>query len=167
MNTHIDQMKEWWDGAEQGPFRKGDTVIRFNDSGNGYKIYEAQADNEDQRIRILARKPKPKPAWRNAVAVIARVDDGSQHPDTSRVALLRDTSEPGQWVRGYCDNVYTDELSDVTPLIPAVVTDGMVVRATHAAVVRGVLELTYGMVDKADHERFRAILTAALGLEAR
>lgn len=161
MNTHIDQLAEWWEKAEQGTPRIGDTFIAPYPDGAGYEVGIMDSDglpgNMLHVTRILRRTDTPEPAWHNAIAVIARVDDGSQTPDTNRVALLRDVNEDDQWVRGYCDNVYSDELFDVTPLIEAKVTDEMVQRGAQAATPAGVRYLP-------PHE-VREVLNAALGIE--
>ena len=100
-------------------------------------------------MRILSRAPKP--AWHNAVAVMA-VTVG--RPE--RRVFMRDV-EPGWWVDA--DSSYeTDELAHVTPLIKAEVTDEMVERARSAPSFGGRLSPTPRLV----HE----MLTAALGLEA-
>lgn len=165
---HIDQLAQWYADAEQVTKTNlpnvGDVLIFPNSNSGGYTIEPNTGEwapnivGRHETVRILARAPKSKPAWHDAVAVIARVDDGSQTPDTSRVALLRDVNEPGQWVRGYCDNVYSDELFDVTPLIEAKVTREMVERGAQASTPAGVRYLRPYEV--------REVLNAALGIEA-
>ena len=100
-------------------------------------------------MRILSRAPKP--AWHNAVAVMA-VTVG--RPE--RRVFMRDV-EPGWWVDA--DSSYeTDELAHVTPLIKAEVTDEMVERArdymsdqtgqTHShSAIRGVLSEALSVSD--------------------
>ena len=162
-SSHIDQLREWWESAEKGAPSKGDAIIRRTERllSNGYAYEVGTEDYTDAKhldnVRILARAPKPKPAWHDAVAVIARVDDGSQTPDTSRVALLRDVNEAGQWVRGYCDNVYSDELFDVTPLIEAKVTDAMIDR---------ILDVIDARFDNYPAGIGEDLAVAALGLES-
>ena len=155
MNDPIDQLKEWWDSAEVPTShalpRKGDRII-FRYNSEWYEVATAADDAEEcdlfEGMRILSRAPKP--AWHNAVAVMA-VTVG--RPE--RRVFMRDV-EPGWWVDA--DSSYeTDELAHVTPLIKAEVTDEMVERARSAY-----WGPTYGgSVD----ERVRAILTAALGIE--
>ena len=163
LTTHIDTLREWFDNAEDGDIYEGDTFIRHLPEVGRFVVGVAEEVlGAHPDYRILARAPKPKPAWHDAVAVIARVDDGSQTPDTSRVALLRDVNEPGQWVRGYCDNVYSDELFDVTPLIEAKVTDEARDRVWD--------ELVYhGLIDPQKHRPSQGwtadVVHAALGLE--
>src|SRR5690606_25566628 len=78
----------------------------------------------EETVRILARAPKPKPAWHDAVAVMARC---SGAPEGHREPFIRSEATPDVWIgEGGCG--YTDVLRDVTPLIEAKVTDDMVER---------------------------------------
>src|SRR5699024_8779199 len=97
------------------------------------------------------RAPKPKPAWHDAVAVIAHTDDGH-----IRQVWERD-GDTGYWcgTEGYL--VRTEKLRDVTPLIEAKVTDEMVERGARVSTPAGVRYLHPSEV--------REVLTAALGLE--
>lgn len=95
----------------------------------------------------LARAPKPKPAWHDAIAVIAGPRD-----DRQVYALVND----GVWESSE-HVLYSDELTGVTPLIVAEVTDEMVKRGAQASNPAGVRYLR-------PHE-VREVLTAALGLD--
>lgn len=113
LNTHIDTLTEWWDSAEQGIPSAGDTVI-FDERhrGHGFYVYQATKGHPHgyDNIRILHRAPAPKPAWHDAVAVIAQTPGR----DDRRV-FIRDTD--GWWAD--VDSSYEkDELSYVTPLYP-------------------------------------------------
>ena len=123
--NHIDQLAQWYADAERitdtNPPRIGDTLI-FPYSADGYAI---KAEEDDwtpddvipgEPVRILRRAPKPKPAWHDAVAVIAHTDDGH-----IRQVWERD-GDTGYWcgTEGYL--VRTEKLRDVTPLIEAKVT---------------------------------------------
>ena len=149
--NHIDQLAEWWENAEEGVVQPGDTVIGLTDADNdAYEVFVAQSGESEEYdfYRILARAPKP--AWHDAVAVMA-VTPG--RPE--RRVFIRD-DEPGWW--GDADSSYeTDELAHVTPLIEAKVTDEMVERGARASTPTGVRYLRPCEV--------REVLTAALGLE--
>ena len=79
--NYIDQLAEWWENAEQGAPSKGDAIIRRTERllSNGYAYEVGTEDYTDAKhldnVRILARAPKPKPAWHDAVAVTATATD--------------------------------------------------------------------------------------------
>ena len=151
MNTnHIDQLAEWWETAEQGTPREGDTYIARFPGRDGYETGVVGRTGLPHGMlpdtRVLARAPKP--AWRGAVAVTARCDDTPM-----RYALLRDGD---RWINVNDEDFMGDDLEDVTPLIEAKVTDEMVHRA--AAVFARAR-------DDGHVKPFAAALTAALGLE--
>lgn len=154
LNTHIDQLAQWWENAEVPKvIEAGDIVIedRRHCEG-GFEVWpapRAHVETFDNR-RILERAPKPKPAWHDAVAVIAHTDEGHV-----RQIWERDGDTPF-WcgTEGYL--VPADTLRDVTPLIEAKVTDEMIERGQHIG-AKG---------RKPDAELVRRVLTVALGLEA-
>lgn len=155
MNTnHIDQLKEWWENAEEGIPSAGDTVI-FDERHRGLGFHVTQATMDHPRgydnARILARAPKPKPAWRDAVAVIASTDF------CERQVWERDGASGWDGTAG--DTATTEELRDVTPLIEAKVTGEMVEAARQEAKDRTSVYWERSLVSR--------ILTAALGLETR
>ncbi|OFT62585.1 hypothetical protein HMPREF3159_03475 [Brachybacterium sp. HMSC06H03] len=156
-SNHIDQLAQWWETAEQGTPKPGDTIIIDLGKG-GYMIDTTTTDwSEWERYgdtRILERAPKPKPAWRRARAVIAsaHVGDG----DHFAGVWVRDGEYTWQSEEGIC--VHADTLSDVTPLIEAKVTDEMVAR------VCDVLRDHYGTRDNG--YTATEVVTAALGLDA-
>lgn len=146
--SHINQLAQWWENAEKGVAQKGDTVIHLvaDDCYNVFPAFESDTEEYDE-FRILARAPKP--AWHGAVAVMARLNGaGIRH------ALIRDGRD--RWITMYGGVYMALELSDVTPLIEAKVTDEMVERAVDAASV-----WTSAVPDSLA----RAMLTAALGIE--
>lgn len=155
LNTHIDQLNEWWESAEKGDPIEGDLFIIMV-SQKEYIITPAMVDFlECDDSRILARAPKPKPAWHDALAVMARC---SNAPEGHREPFIRSEATHDVWIAeaGYGR---TENLRDVTPLIEAKVTDEMVERAIDAWVAdeqRG---------DGYLGDAIRSILTAALGLE--
>lgn len=68
--NHIDQLAQWWEDAEQGVAREGDTVIWRNQRHrSGTYAYEVGSQDRDEEealpddLRILERAPKPQPAW--------------------------------------------------------------------------------------------------------
>ena len=162
MTAHIDTMQEWWKLAEVGIPQAGDTVL-FDERhrGRGFRVMQATKDHPRgyDNARILSRAPKPKPAWHDAPAVIASTDY------CERQVWQRDTTYGTPWYGTEGDGAVTSDLRDVTPLIEAKVTDEMVKRALGEAEEHGYIERVFGEVDGIDQNAFRAILTAALGLE--
>ena len=158
-SNHIDQLAEWWENAEEGVVQPGDTVIGLTDADNdAYEVFVAQSGESEEYdfYRILSRAPIPKPAWRDAVAVMA-VTPG--RPE--RRAFIR-YDEPGWW--GDVDSSYeTDELTDVTPLVEAKVTDETLLRALNAA--HGSSARSLDWYSDSEAGDMRDALTAALGLE--
>ena len=158
--NHIDQMHAWWDEATPGIPKTGDTYIEDErHRGSSFRIVEAATDHKYgfENIRILARAPKPKPAWHEAVAVLART-----HNFGYPRVFVQD--ENGIWNdalagRGH----FPDALIDVTPLIEAKVTDEMAERAREEFFGGDVGGPVSG---PSSARRWRAALTAALGLEA-
>ena len=95
--------------------------------------------------------PKPKPAWHDAVAVIATFRD-----ECGMVTgVWVPEGQPGYWEGPEGDVVASDLLEDVTPMIEARVTDETLARVEAA------------FTD--DHDSFdariRAVTAAALGLD--
>ena len=158
--NHIDQLAQWWRDAEEGIGKAGDVVIERDDSPNfgapSYVVFMLGRDEYENLTyrRILARAPKPKPAWHNAVAVIATWYDSMEDEAITGVW----THDAGVWKHedGVC--VDATALTDVTPLIEAKVTDEMVKRARATS-----MKWEFGGVSE---NAARAILTAALGIEA-
>ena len=148
--NHIDQLAQWWENAEEGPVGKGDLVIKRHPDGR-YTIREAEKGWETTNYRILSRAPKPKPAWHDAVAVIATFRD--EHGMVTGVWVPE--GQPGYWEGPEGDVVASDLLEDVTPMIEARVTDETLARVEAA------------FTD--DHDSFdariRAVTAAALGLD--
>lgn len=150
--NHIDQLTDWWETAEQGAIGKGDTVIIKVDGGYAVETSDFPEPDPSDEVRILARAPKPKPAWHDAVAVIA------SNVNTERQVWER---YMGSWCGTAGDEVDAEDLTDVVPLIEAKVTDDMVERIREAS-RDGRVKDSYWNVDG----YYRAILTAALGIEA-
>ena len=161
MTGHIDTMQEWWKLAEVGIPQAGDTVI-FDERhrGRGFHVTQATTDHPCgyDNARILARAPKPKPAWYDAVAVIAE----TKGDDIRRAFVPQYDTETGEervdtWAdwQGAYD---ASELIGPVPLIEAKVTDEMVDR------VREYKDFT-GRRYFASREGARHLLAIALGLE--
>ena len=154
--NHIDQLTQWWKAAEEGSPSPGDTIITNRDGG-GYLIETASGywSGREQygHTRILARAPKPKPAWHDAVAVMARFPNMAEG---YRELMTRDEVHTDTWHsdHGYG---YTEDLRDVTPLIEAKVTDEMVDRA------RDYMSINTGQTHT--HNAIRGVITTALGLD--
>ena len=148
MNDHIDQLREWWETAEVGDPKDGDVIIEWAGDGHAVRTF-LEAERDDLyaacTYRILARAPKPKPAWHDAVAVMAQTPGRDD-----RRAFVR--SYDGWWEDG--DGTYeADELAYVTPLIEAKVTAEMVDAA-----------YAYAPSIFPTKATARRVLTAALGI---
>ena len=152
--NHIDQLREWWETAEVGDPKDGDVIIEWAGDGHAVRTF-LEAERDDLyaacTYRILARAPKPKPAWHDAVAVIAHTARFSERRPFA-LTHTEDVLDPynTEWIT-------RDDLLDPAPLIEAKVTDEMVKRAedwyTHSSVLNDPVEDVLG------------ILTVALGLE--
>ena len=164
--NHIDQLAQWYAKAEQITSANlpcaGDALI-FPYNAGGYAV-EAEEDGwtpddvvPGESVRILARAPKP--AWHDAVAVMAGC---SNAPEGHREPFIRSEATPGVWI-GEGGYGYADDLRDVTPLIEAKVTDEMVLAALNAST--GLDMLTVTSFKRDEIEDMRHALTAALGLE--
>ena len=159
-SNHIDQLTQWWESAEEGIPGAGDTVI-FDERHRGLGFHVTQATMDHPRgydnARILARAPKPKPAWHDAVAVIA-----TRNRDHGYVRGVWANVGGGRWHGVNGGIVNADDLTDVTPLIEAKVTD-----ETQDRVWRAIQKYT------GEEERYRpdyaeeidAYARAALGLD--
>ena len=150
--NHIDQLSKWWENAEKGTPNAGDTII-WRKRDDDFAIYQADSgeDQPDSSLRILARAPKPKPAWHDAKVVIASTDY------CERQVWERDTTYENRWYGTAGDGAVTRDLRDVTPLIEAKVTDEMVERGYYAE--------NTAPDGLSGPQYVRRILTAALGLE--
>ena len=170
--NHIDQLAQWYADAEQVTKtnlpRKGDTLI-YPRRTSGY-IIESDGGgwapefvhSAGETVRILARAPKPKPAWHDAVAVIAETGDD----DTRRAFVPQYNAETGDERLGtwadWQDGYDASELIDPVPLIEAKVTD-----EARERVWRSIQKYT------GEDDRYRpdygaeidGYITAALGLE--
>ena len=165
MTAHIDTLKEWWENAEVGDPKDGDVIIEW--AGDGHAVRTFLEDERDNlyaacTYRILARAPKPKPAWHDAVAVMARC---SNAPEGHREPFIRSEATRDVWA-GEAGHARTEDLRDVTPLIEAKVTGEMIENG-----VRGLIEPERTTDDVPEwrlemyRDTVRRILTAALGLE--
>ena len=158
LNTHIDQLAQWYASAEQitktNLPRIGDALV-FPYSAEGYAI-EVEEDGwtpddlvPGEPVRILARAPKPKPAWHDADYVIARADGKSRRAWANNRLLKR-------WEDGVSWS-HADALRDVTPLIEAKVTDEMIDR---------ILDVIDARFDNYPAGIGEELAVAALGIEA-
>ena len=160
MTAHIDTLKEWWENAEVGDPKDGDVIIEW--AGDGHAVRTFLEDERDNlyaacTYRILARAPKPKPAWHDAVAVIAHTARFSERRPFA-LTHTEDVLDPynTEWIT-------RDDLLDPAPLIEAKVTDEMVLAALNASTGLDMLAVTSFKRDEI--EDMRLALTAALGLE--
>ena len=170
--NHIDQLAQWYADAERitdtNLPRFGDTLI-FPYNADGYAI-EAEEDDwtpddviPGESVRILARAPKPKPAWHDADFVVARYEN-----DDHWQGFLRHGGD--LWIDSEGRKYTTGVLRDVTPLVGAKVTDEMIERASHAVVnwtysPRPETTICLDLGDKGSRALVGTILAAALGLE--
>ena len=158
--NHIDQLAQWYAKAEQITKTNlpcaGDALI-FPYNADGYAI-EAEEDGwtpddlvPGEPVRILARAPKPKPAWHDAVAVIAHTARFSERRPFA-LTHTEDVLDPynTEWIT-------RDDLLGPAPLIEAKVTDEMVERLECHFLNTANMALPEGLA--------RRMLTAALGLE--
>ncbi len=156
--NHIDQLAQWWENAEEGVGKAGDVVIERDDSPNfgapSYVVFMLGRDEHENLTyrRILARAPKPKPAWHDAVAVIAHTDENPAFRDVW-------VADNGEWRNSDGDFIDPADLRAVTPLIEAKVTDEMVERA------RDWLSENTGQTH--GRHAIRHALDAALGIETK
>lgn len=157
MSKHIDTLEVWFDSGETGKYKMGDTIIC---KGNGgYSIMVANHSSTmdpDEDSRILHRAPKPKPAWHDAVAVIAKGQAEWDH----REAFTRSDDYPEtRWVCNQGVTFKSEDLFDVTPLIEQKVTDEMVERYRDE-------EMKWRLEGAPSHPSVaRHLLAAALGLD--
>lgn len=125
MTDPIDQLKEWWENAEDAPASPGDRIIERHVCERDEDTYYTVGVHREgmsgligkSSTRILHRAPKP--AWHDAVAVVAR---SANAPAGHREPFIRSEATPGVWI-GEGGYGYSDDLRDVTPLIEAKVTD--------------------------------------------
>ena len=117
MTTHIDTLKEWWSEAEEGVIEKGDTVINWFGGETTVYVAAERARRQNPHTRILARAPKRKPAWHDAIAVIAHTARFSERRPFA-LTHTEDVLDPynTEWIT-------RDDLIDPVPLIEAKVTD--------------------------------------------
>ena len=155
--NHIDQFTEWWENAEEGVIAEGDRLIYR--TGDDYDFRTATREDagtcaEKERecgLGILARAPKPKPAWHDAVAVIAHT---ARFSERRPFVLTRteDVLDPynTEWIT-------RDDLLNPIPLIMAKVTVKAVERVADALHdLYGTHDNSYAAVE---------VIAAALGLE--
>lgn len=162
--NHIDQLAQWWDEAEEGVIEKGDTVINRSESETTVYVATVRAHRQHPNARILARAPKPKPAWHDAVAVMARsVFDGPDNYSGRRVMMRAGFGDDRWWDSSNEKHWEDDELADVTPLIEAKVTDEMTLRYLNHSWDAAETELH--AFEEVEVRTARNALTAALGLE--
>src|SRR5699024_5654188 len=135
----------------------GDTVINRSEGETTVYVATVRAHRQHPSARILARAPKPKPAWHDAVAVIAETGDD----DTRRAFVPQYNAETGDERLGtwadWQDGYDASELIDPVPLIEAKVADEMVERLEGHFLNTANMALPEGLA--------RRMLHAALGLE--
>ena len=158
MNTHIDQLAQWYADAERitdtNLPRIGDTLI-FPYNAGGYAI-EAEGDDwtpgdvvPGEPVRILSRAPRPKPAWHDADFVVARYRNDDHWQGYLRHGDL--------WIDSEGQKCMTGDLRDVTPLIEAKVTGAMIDR---------ILDVIDARFDNYPAGIGEELAVAALGIEA-
>ena len=167
-SNHIGQLAQWYESAEQitktNLPRAGDTLIfPYNAGGYAIEVEEDGWTPDDvvagESVRILARAPKPEPAWHDAVAVTATATD--ELGDEITAVWVREGDE--LWRSDEGGMVLRDDLRDVTPLIEAKVTDEMTLRYLNHSWDAAETELH--AFEEVEVRTARNALTAALGLE--
>ena len=166
--NHVDQLAQWYAEAEQITKTNlpcaGDALI-FPYNAGGYAV-EAEEDGwtpddvvPGESVRILARAPKPKPTWHDAPAVTAK---GREDWDHVEAFSRNDDYDPPRWIDNQGITYAAEQLSDVTPLIEAKVTD-----ETARTVLNRYYETETGHDWPEDTiALMRLAVTAALGLES-
>ena len=156
MTTHIDTLKEWWSEAEEGVIEKGDTVINWFGGETTVYVAAERARRQNPHTRILARAPKRKPAWHDAIAVIAHTARFSERRPFA-LTHTEDVLDPynTEWIT-------RDDLIDPVPLIEAKVTDAARDRVWEELV-------HHGLIDPQKHRPSQGwtadVVHVALGLE--
>lgn len=122
----------WWETAEQGAAKAGDTVIVFNDDAQpGFEVYTIGKDQpmSVSHLRILSRATPPTPAWHDAVAVMAHTEgDDIRRAFVPLYDHATGDDRIGQWA-DWTEAYDADDLIEPVPLIEARVTDEMIHRA--------------------------------------
>ena len=156
MTAHIDTLKEWWSEAEEGVIEKGDTVINWFGGETTVYVAAERARRQNPHTRILARAPKRKPAWHDAIAVIAHTARFSERRPFA-LTHTEDVLDPynTEWIT-------RDDLIDPVPLIEAKVTDAARDRVWEELV-------HHGLIDPQKHRPSQGwtadVVHVALGLE--
>ena len=143
--NHIDQLAEWWETA--APIDEAvdpGTVIIGCMADGSYEIFTECDRNAPEDYagghtdyRILARAPKPKPAWHDAPAVTAK---GREDWDHVEAFSRNDDYDPPRWIDNQGITYTAEQLSDVTPLIEAKVTDEARDRVWDELVYHGLID---------------------------
>ena len=151
MNTHIDTLAEWFDSAEDGDVHEGDTFIRHLPSVGRFVVGVADEYlGANPHRRILHRAPKPKPAWHDAVAVIAHTGIRDRRVFVNAL--------DGEWLDADTGALLgADTLQAPVPLIEAKVTDAMIDR---------ILDVIDARFDNYPAGIGEDLAVAALGIEA-
>lgn len=123
MDDPIEMMELLFENGKEGEYYEGDTVMqKLTDE---YIIFKSVSySRTDQYSRILKRADGP--VWRNALAVLARCSS-----ESALEVFRKSEVTPNVW-QGEGGWAHTDDLRDVTPMIPATVDDEMLVRAINA-----------------------------------
>lgn len=110
----LERLNKAFDAAEVGTPKNGDLAIARAGDREYIEVFAATHDfvsDQGGAIRILERV---KPAWHDAVAILARAGDLG-----GRIVLIP-TAAPNIWASAATGSQYAAyELRDVTPLIPA------------------------------------------------
>lgn len=170
-DAYIDQLAQWWEDAEKAMLaHPGDIIIEDRrDREGGYEIWPAvEEESLGKRSRILSRAPKPKPAWHDAVAVLAHQRLFGE--ETVPEVYVRTDEDFWESITYYAK---TEELLDPVPLIEARVTDEAVLRGLEVLDSAGWLstgtmhpESELEEADAADARRVVAgVIRDALGLD--
>ena len=158
LNTHIDQLAQWYADAERItdtnlPCAGDILVFPYNADGYAIEVEEDDWTPDDvvpgEPARILARAPKPKPAWHDADFIVARYENDDHWQGYLRSGDL--------WIDSEGQKYTTGVLRDVIPLIGAKVTDEMIDR---------ILDVIAARFDNYPAGIGEELAVAALGIEA-
>ena len=119
MSDPIDMLEDMFQNGEEGKYFQGDTVMQKLD-GEYITFKAVSGSSTDDLSRIVSRADRPK--WHTSDAVLADLFGET-------FVWVRDAAN-SEWIEPFNGNVSSSEdLSDVVPLMKAVVTDQMVAAA--------------------------------------
>lgn len=168
MNQQIDEMKTWYEGADQisktNLPRKGDTIIYPKGEGFTIEVLGVSWGTDvvvgDEPVRILEYFRGPRPEWCNEVAIMA--DYQTYVYEERLLGALINTGDD-EWRDEYGAIIRLDDINSAVPLREYQVTDVMVRRLVglwNNIDPENVIGIDYAH----DSEQARRYLEVALGV---